>query len=574
MLFRVVRPMKREGSRFQVYVRRIPVDVRDKLAGRTLHFPLGDTTRAVTISPRAQAIRFSLRTDDPAEVKARNGAADQYLERILRAFRDDTATSLTNSQATALAGRLYRAWAGGEGRERTTAVEQGPDKKMRPVPHDPGDDAAHLEAALQRLVRLGSIGKHEMDRPPEKRKPYDLDHPPRPDEEPDGATLEIHLGPLVERLLLAEGIRRVEAASRGLLLRAFWLALRDALEARLRNAQGDYSPDPKSERFPAWTSPVEPASAAKIEGGSLTELVEDWWKEAKAAGRKPSTYESYRNTMAKLVGVLKHDDVSRVTPQDIVRFKDVRIENGVSPKTVKDSDLAGLKTIFGWAVMNRRMSINPAEGLTIKTSKPRKLRAKGFSDKEAMLILKHARTYKAGGEAPKLAAAKRWVPWLCAFTGARVGEMLQLRKQDVRREGKHWIVHVTPEAGPVKTDEARDVVLHRQIVESGFLDFVQASSGGHLFVSPSADELGVRKAVKTARNKVNTFVREVVADPHVDPSHGWRHRFKTVGIDEGVEIRVLDSIQGHAPRNISEGYGEVTIKAKANAIAKFPDIKV
>jgi integrase len=218
--------------------------------------------------------------------------------------------------------------------------------------------------------------------------------------------------------------------------------------------------------------------------------VEEWWKEAKAAGRKPSTYESYRNTVAKLVVVLKHDNASSVTPEDIVRFKDVRIESGVSPKTVKDSDLAGLKTIFGWAVMNRRMSINPAEGLTIKTSKPRKLRAKGFSDKEAILILKHAKTCKAGGEAPKLAAAKRWVPWLCAFTGARVGEMLQLRKQDVRREGKHWIVHVTPEAGPVKTDEARDVVLHPQIIESGFLDYVKASNAGHLFISPSVDELG------------------------------------------------------------------------------------
>jgi hypothetical protein len=37
----------------------------------------------------------------------------------------------------------------------------------------------------------------------------------------------------------------------------------------------------------------------------------------------------------------------------------------------------------------------------------------------------------SGGEAPKLAAAKRWVPWLCAFTGARVGEMLQLRKAEI-----------------------------------------------------------------------------------------------------------------------------------------------
>ena len=263
-----------------------------------------------------------------------------------------------------------------------------------------------------------------------------------------------------------------------------------------------------------------------------------------------------------------------VSFEDIVRFKDFRLVNGASAKTVKDSDLAGLKTVFGWAVMNRKMSINPAEGLTIKTSKPRKLRAKGFSDKEAALILSHAKNYKAGGEAHKLAAAKRWVPWLCAFTGARVGEMLQLRKQDVRREGTHWVVLITPEAGPVKTDEAREVVLHRQVVESGFLDFVKASAAGHLFISPRGDELGVRNAVKTARNKVNMFVREVVPDPNVDPSHGWRHRFKTVGIDEGVEMRVLDAIQGHAPRNISEGYGEVTIKAKANAIAKFPAVNL
>lgn len=115
-------------------------------------------------------------------------------------------------------------------------------------------------------------------------------------------------------------------------------------------------------------------------------------------------------------------------------------------------------------------------------------------------------------------------------------------------------------------------MLHRQIIEEGLLAFYEKSKGGYLFIDPKAGELGVRNAVKTARNTVNEFVREVVKDKNVDPSHGWRHRFKTVGIDQGVEMRVLDAIQGHAPRNVSEGYGDVTIKAKANAIAKFPAI--
>ncbi len=550
MLFRVVRPMKRKSSRAAYFVQRIPVDVKARVVGRRLAIPFGGGVKFVTPSPRAQSISFSLRTNDPAEVKILQANIAAHLETIWTALREDAPIKLSHRQATALAGELYRVWADGENRARSISIVHLPGVGWQRESETQAEQEAYWAAIEAMWEQVGASG--------------------------DPADLEKPLGPPVDRLLLSKGIRSVDSDSRSIVLSAFWKALRDAFASRRKNIEGDYSDDPKAKRFPEWEAPSRGLPVPIASGGSLTGLVEDWWKEAKAAGRKPSTYESYRNTMAKLVAILKHDDARRVTPDDIVRFKDVRIESGVSPKTVKDSDLAGLKTVFGWAVMNRRMSANPAMGLslTIKTSKPRKLRAKGFSDKEAALILKHAMNYNAGGEAAKLAAAKRWVPWLCAFTGARVGEMLQLRKQDVRREGKHWIVHVTPEAGPVKTDEARDVVLHRQVVESVFLDFVKASSAGHLFISPSDGELGVRKAVKTARNKVNMFVREVVPDPHVDPSHGWRHRFKTVGIDEGVEMRVLDAIQGHAPRNISEGYGEVTIKAKANAIAKFPIIKV
>lgn len=152
--------------------------------------------------------------------------------------------------------------------------------------------------------------------------------------------------------------------------------------------------------------------------------------------------------------------------------------------------------------------------------------------------------------------------------------MLQLRKQDVRREGKLWVVHVTPEAGPVKTDEARDVVLHQQLLDVCFAEFYEKAKPGYLFIEPDTGELGPRTAVKVARNKVNAFVREVLKDKRVNPSHGWRHRFKTIGMEQEVSMRVLDAIQGHAPRNASETYGEVTIKTKAQAIAKFPPIDV
>jgi hypothetical protein len=45
-------------------------------------------------------------------------------------------------------------------------------------------------------------------------------------------------------------------------------------------------------------------------------------------------------------------------------------------------------------------------------------------------------------------------------------------------------------------------------------------------------------------------------------------------IEAGIERRILDAIQGHRPRNVAEGYGEVSIKAQAAAIAKLPRYKV
>jgi integrase len=540
--------MRRDGSRNSLFVQRIPVDVRDKAIGNRLAIPLGDGFVFVTPSAGAQAVRFSLRTSDPTETKTRQAVAAAFLEGVWSALRNDVPTKLSHKQATALAGQLYRVWADSETSARSLAMQHTPGAGWARVDETPAEQEAHWEAVVSMWEKVARAD--------------------------DLKRLEKPLGPLVDRLLLTKGISKVESESRGFLLSAFRTALGDAFKSRHAQAAGNYADDPNAGKYPDWQSDRKEKPKPGTTKNSLTALVEDWWKEAKVAGRKQSTYESYRNTMAKLVAFLKHDSPVRLTAEDIVAFKDFRIKSGASAKTVKDSDLAGLKTIFGWAVMNRRIASNPAAGLTIKVSKPRKLRAKGFTDKEAALILKHAKNYKPGGEAPKLASAKRWVPWLCAFTGARVGEMLQLRKQDVRQDGKHWVIHVTPEAGPVKTDEARDVVLHRQVIEIGFLDFHQAASSEYLFISPGKGELDVRNAVKTARNKVNMFVREVAPDRNVDPSHGWRHRFKTVGIDEGVEMRVLDAIQGHASRNISETYGEVTIRAKATAIAKFPNINL
>lgn len=121
----------------------------------------------------------------------------------------------------------------------------------------------------------------------------------------------------------------------------------------------------------------------------------------------------------------------------------------------------------------------------------------------------------------------------------------------------------------MKTNEAREVVLHRQLVELGFPEFVKASPDGHLFLTPAAGGV-VRGPLRGLKNRLAEFARTVVPDPNVAPNHGWRHRFKTVGMEAGIPPRILDAIQGQAARTVAHSYGDVTLRTIAAAISKVP----
>ena len=63
------------------------------------------------------------------------------------------------------------------------------------------------------------------------------------------------------------------------------------------------------------------------------------------------------------------------------------------------------------------------KGVTIKVGKRQKPRSKGLTYLEAIAILTLASAHDGGGEQPRTRAAKRWAPWLCVYTSARVGEI-------------------------------------------------------------------------------------------------------------------------------------------------------
>ena len=119
----------------------------------------------------------------------------------------------------------------------------------------------------------------------------------------------------------------------------------------------------------------------------------------------------------------------------------------------------------------------------------------------------------AAQEHPKTAALKRWAAWLCAYTGARVGEIVQLRKQDVREAGARgaMVITITPEAGTVKTKEMREVVLHEHLEAQGFWQFIERSRGRIPVPQCADDWAGERRGKwRAARNRLVSLLGEVV----------------------------------------------------------------
>lgn len=293
--------------------------------------------------------------------------------------------------------------------------------------------------------------------------------------------------------------------------------------------------------------------------------------ELQTAGKGRDADRRWQPIIEGLIKHLNHDRANRVTRRDIVRWKEKLLES-FAAKTVRDFYLSTTRSAFNWALDNDLIASNPFVGIRVRVPVVIVSRERGFNDEEALKVLLAARDYHAPSprEQPRMIAAKRWTPFLAAYSGARIAELTQLRKEDIREQGGVNFIRITPDAGTVKTRQYRDVPLHDHLRELGFLDFVRASDVGPLFYRAGTGEDRVRSS-RVVADRLAKWIRSLnIVDPIVQPNHGWRHRFKTQGRELGLDPRVVDAIQGHAARTAGESYGDVTLKAKTAAIGKFP----
>jgi integrase len=254
------------------------------------------------------------------------------------------------------------------------------------------------------------------------------------------------------------------------------------------------------------------------------------------------------------------------------------LSQGIAPKAVRDVWLAAPRSVATHMLNALRLEINPFAGIRVEGVKAWKEDdERGFDPEQALTILSATVAKPSHLISPEMKAARRWVPWICAYTGARVNEITSLLPSDVQQIVKHWCFVLRPEV--TKGKRLRRVPIHKHLVEQCFLQYVdeRRKIGKPLFYEPARARggKGSNPQWQKVAERLGEWVRESLKVTDVQPNHGWRHLWREIVRGTKMKPELCDYMCGHESKSgTGARYGKRKVPVLAKEMSLFPRFKV
>jgi integrase len=229
------------------------------------------------------------------------------------------------------------------------------------------------------------------------------------------------------------------------------------------------------------------------------------------------------------------------TPIDKITRDDARhVQESVAQRrvvTTANAYIAAFTAVMQFAVNEGLLAASPGNKL--------KLRSEGITASELRLPFTNDELQKMFSSALPEADAhpsKRWLPVLGLLTGARLGELAQLRRDNILNQDGVTLISIQ---GQIKTAASKRMVpVHPELKRLGFLDFInEVTPDARLF-----PELRMSSDGYLSEEFSRIFGKHLrslgIDTPRRRSFHCLRHNYRRALLEAGVSLEITNALCG------------------------------
>ncbi|QNU61665.1 site-specific integrase [Vreelandella titanicae] len=217
--------------------------------------------------------------------------------------------------------------------------------------------------------------------------------------------------------------------------------------------------------------------------------------------------------------------------------------------TTYNNYIKSLSTIFSYAQKEGILKSNPFANMRIKNPMRVSSYRDVFTPSEVALIFKKTSHYRESKQ-----SFKYWLPRLAYYTGARLNELCQLCKQDIKLINDVPCIHiqaVSPNQRIKNSSSERVIPLHSKLVEFGFNEWVENQDNQIFPMLRYSDKHGYSATPSRwfGRFKADLGLFEDGAGKK--DFHSFRHTVADELKQKGVSENLIGGILGHTTGGIT-----------------------
>jgi integrase len=330
-------------------------------------------------------------------------------------------------------------------------------------------------------------------------------------------------------------------------------------------------------------------SSGNINSVSFIDYIDQWLYQQKRMDLKPTSFdrlESTINTHIKPnIGLIQLSKIQQENIQDIIT---TLYDKNLSYSTIKKVYDA-FNACLTFAVKKRDITFNPMDTVSLPSSNNfDKKDVRFFTEEEIKLLLTELKsTYSNGKE--KYAYADAYI--LILNTGIRLGECLGIQKEDINLEEK--TLHIKRNVAVVRSRDNKDDITEITGYKTDIQKNVKTFSSNRIIDLNNNAIIALKNML--SKNKDSQMLLLNNRGKLVSPTiftrsfysaldnigiercglHALRHTFASMLFKNGVDVKTVSEILGHASVKITyDTYIHLIRKQKQNAINTLDNISI